>query len=349
MKIDKINEISIRRGGFTNVVYPETQMKKIIVIQPNRIKFVYTQGANRVVNLFNLENLRIPDEGITYTNVAETQKFGIEFIPSLSELYDVYIQFQGYINPERYKLVFKPSETRFPAYWLSDGESEGDEPVNLNVTFAEPDWLWSDIMSRRLSVLARRFVNGTDKAWLDIKTKSRNYASDLITDEVTLKQYNNCMNAFKSCIGHAWKLVKDVESTTLAPDDKPDRDDVETLIGKLEAALPHNETVEDFFHQNSTDDWWDAHQLRRIHLPRIHEGEKGLGELLYDINKDHTHDVTGLNPTNAEKDWDLCVRGCFNMAWESLKRVPRTEIHYSYGWDSDSAITFPKEQPEPTG
>ena len=327
--------------------------KKIIITGLDKLKFVYEKESNRVVHYFNLEKIR-HSEGIKYTNVSSQPLILLNCYDEedWSSGESVIISSMFFIFLSRFRNQSQITVNHgdsFPEYKiLADGEAEGDEPVTLNISlFTEPDWLWGDIMSRRLSVLARRFVNGTDKAWLDIKTKSRNYASDLITDERTLKQYNNCMNAFKSCIGHTWKLVKDVESTTLEASKKPDRDDVETLIGKLETALPHNETVEDFFHQNSTDEWWDAHQLRRIHLPRIHEGEKGLGELLYDINKDHTHPTNGLNPTNAEKDWDLCVRRCFNMAWESLKRILRTEIAYSYGW-GDSALTFPKNQPEPT-
>ena len=337
------DQLRISKGAsYSRITYPSgVNLKKVIVRDFNKVKIIYTKDGNRIVNLLDLKNIRTDE--MVYTNTATSPKLFLSTAPSYLGLEFIVKDSVPFHIP-----VITPTDT-FPIYWLADGETEGDEPVTLNTPlFTEPDWLWGDIMSRRLSVLARRFVNGTDKAWLDIKTKSRNYASDLISDETTLKQYNNCMNAFKSCIGHTWKLVKDIESTTLAPDDKPDRDDVEALIGKLEEALPHNEIVEDFFHQNDADAWWDAHALRRIHIPRIAQGEKGVGELLHDINKDHTHDTDGLNPTNAEKDWDACVRGCFNMAWESLKRVPRTEIAYSYGWDADSAVTFPKEQPEPS-
>ena len=330
--------------------YPTIQLKKFILTAIDKFKFVYTDESNtRKVDEYNLSGLRqdlfnrmnFPEystEG--YINVSNKSSVRIGHFTSVGEgiplAVDIICVGEGDFRSIG---VHGDKQSTFPKYWVAQGESETDEPATSTINlFEEPLWLFQDIMFRRLSQVTKRFINGLDIQYVQLRSKSRQLASPP-GDTVSHQRYDHTVNWGRLMIAHCWEAINNLSD--VKEEDLPlARRLVEGYVKKVEEQIPHSETAEEFFIDHHQGQWYTVHQNRHI---RYANPDGTPGDLIRNINAEYTNDEGVLNAPAAEAEFKRCTTTCFARSWGDKRRQLRSTIQVSYGW-GDTEVTFPKSQ-----
>ena len=204
---------------------------------------------------------------------------------------------------------------------------------------------WIERISPRVLHLTRR-VSILRHEEPHLSSRSRRVCLDLDDRNEYVHRYDHSINLMRLPVGklqldintynnrwdsHERKVAKAKEKGNPIPefDRFSDRDDIETLLEKLEekltedALLEHHET-------HNTNEWRNAHAERRVVLCN---DDCSVGELLLDINRFHTDRHGNTNHELAEQSFhDIAV-----THWNEAKRTTHRTLV------TERIVTIPEE------
>lgn len=309
---------------------------KLWMPNPQTLKVKVSIAENIHVIHYDLQHYR---KGIVYTNrnssdTSPLQESYIVDIPRLSEP-EQYFNFHGRNHfVDEYYGIGKPEPGDYPLYlYLGPDQTEVDESATKTIVFPPPEThleFMERIQSRLLHLTRRSSVLRHEQPHLS--ERSRRVCLDLDDRSEYVHRYDHAINLLRLPVGWLQNMInayqaqwnahlERVEAAKKKNQPEPtftrlnDRDDIETLLEKLENRLTE-ETLIDHHETHDTTEWQNAHASRKIVLCN---DDCSVGEEIADINSFHTaRGVT--NHRLAEKSFHDVAVTYWNQALQTPYR-----------------------------